>query len=57
MAQDEFSIFGGLNKIDGSESGKSTLVKQFRLMQSSETFVSERESWRRYAIPMCSVIY
>ncbi|KAB5595616.1 Guanine nucleotide-binding protein alpha-4 subunit [Ceratobasidium theobromae] len=29
-----------------SESGKSTLVKQFRLMQSSETFVSERESWR-----------
>ncbi|KAJ1309618.1 hypothetical protein OPQ81_006388 [Rhizoctonia solani] len=29
-----------------SESGKSTLVKQFRLMQSSEAFATERESWR-----------
>ncbi|CAE6435368.1 unnamed protein product [Rhizoctonia solani] len=29
-----------------SESGKSTLVKQFRLMQSSEAFAIERESWK-----------
>jgi hypothetical protein len=32
-----------------SESGKSTLVKQFRLLQSSEAFAIERESWKRYA--------
>ncbi|KEP53220.1 guanine nucleotide-binding protein alpha-4 subunit [Rhizoctonia solani 123E] len=29
-----------------SESGKSTLVKQFRLMQSSEAFAIERNSWK-----------
>ncbi|CAE6450955.1 unnamed protein product [Rhizoctonia solani] len=29
-----------------SESGKSTLVKQFRLMQSPEAFAIERESWK-----------
>ncbi|CAE6374443.1 unnamed protein product [Rhizoctonia solani] len=29
-----------------SESGKSTLVKQFRLLQSSEAFAIERESWK-----------
>ncbi|KAG8726364.1 hypothetical protein FRC11_000289, partial [Ceratobasidium sp. 423] len=28
------------------ESGKSTLVKQFRLMQSPEAFAIERESWK-----------
>ncbi|QRV86647.1 G-protein alpha subunit [Ceratobasidium sp. AG-Ba] len=32
-----------------SESGKSTLVKQFRLMQSPEAFAIERESWKRQA--------
>ncbi|CAE6421156.1 unnamed protein product [Rhizoctonia solani] len=39
-----------LNHIDehvgNSESGKSTLVKQFRLMQSPEAFAIERESWK-----------
>ncbi|CAE6516815.1 unnamed protein product [Rhizoctonia solani] len=29
-----------------SESGKSTLVKQFRLMQSPQAFAIERESWK-----------
>ncbi|CAE7209482.1 unnamed protein product [Rhizoctonia solani] len=29
-----------------SESGKSTLIKQFRLMQSSEAFAIERGSWK-----------
>ncbi|CAE6431205.1 unnamed protein product [Rhizoctonia solani] len=29
-----------------SESGKSTLIKQFRLFHSSETFVVERQSWK-----------
>ncbi|KAH7339343.1 guanine nucleotide binding protein, alpha subunit [Rhizoctonia solani] len=29
-----------------SESGKSTLIKQFRLLHSLETFVAERQSWR-----------
>ncbi|CAE6441842.1 unnamed protein product [Rhizoctonia solani] len=29
-----------------SESGKSTLVKQFRLMQSQEAFAIERNSWK-----------
>ncbi|CAE6482892.1 unnamed protein product [Rhizoctonia solani] len=29
-----------------SESGKSTLIKQFRLLHSAETFSAERQSWK-----------
>ncbi|CAE6449793.1 unnamed protein product [Rhizoctonia solani] len=29
-----------------SESGKSTLIKQFRLLHSTETFAAERQSWK-----------
>ncbi|KAJ1304306.1 hypothetical protein OPQ81_005466 [Rhizoctonia solani] len=29
-----------------SESGKSTLIKQFRLLHSPETFIVERQSWK-----------
>lgn len=34
-----------------SESGKTTLIKQLRLISSPEAFAIERESWRRSVLP------